>query len=247
MKAYMAGAAVVLLCLCTGAVAAAQDAGQMRREQYEALCKQRAQHLEWIKTHPMAACWTQNKREKKAQALRRRLFTEFRDITLARLGDMQREMKELAADCSGAPYVSFNTLPIENLQKMASNKELLRMLLMQHPDNAANLSVQTLLELLEEDEALEEYLTDFLLYLRNYQRYPACLAELKQEEARRLVDSGGRERLLDMLAKHCAVYADKQRRVLHIRAWQKELKYSLSSQPMFVSVRKDSVYYAGGR
>lgn len=238
----------VFLCVCLCAASAwSQAADGSRKAQYETLYKQYMENKDWAENHPMSGFWARNKRDKQAQAARERLFTQFRDITLARLTRLQEEIKRLSAVCANAPYVSFNTLPEENLKKMASDKELLRLLLLQYPDNAAYLPVQTLLELLENDEPLEEYLINFVLYLRNYERYPACIAGLdsaKRHEAERLCNDGSRARLVNMLARDCASYARERDLARFERISQENFKRCLRAPRSLLHPHEDSVYYA---
>lgn len=209
---------------------AAQDIDPAREAQYAALRAQYAELKAWRRAHPGSTYWAMRKREKEAQHLRARLYGEFRDVILFHLLAMQREIRCLLPAASDAPYVSVNTLPAENLQKMSANKELLRLLLLQYPDNAMNMPVQTLLELFEKDALLEEYLLDFVLYLRNYERYPSCLADLTLEEKenlRRLHEEGNMEQTFDLLAKGCSKYAARRECKRFVNVMSSDLTHAL--------------------
>lgn len=207
MKSFAAVLSIFLLCAGIFAVPSyGQTSDANRQEQYAAL----RQELSELKEDASggAPYWELRKKRNRISALREQLYTQYRDLIRADLASVQQEIRAFAA-LGSVPYVSFNMLPPENLQKMMDNKGLLHELLIAYPDNAANLSADNLLELLHQDKLLEDYFLDFIVYMRSYTSSKNCvqgMRDYEKETAERYFKEGKIPSLMNILAKGCSYY-----------------------------------------
>ncbi len=207
MKSFAAVLSIFLLCAGILAVPSYGRTLQTNRhKQYAAL----RQELKELKKDVSggAPYWELCKKRDRVSALREQLYTQYRDLVRADLISVQQEIRTFAS-LGSVPYVSFNMLPAENLQKMMNNKELLHELLISYPDNAANLSVDSLLELLRQDKILEDYFLDFIVYMRSYTASKNCVQGMRDYEkdtAERYFKEGKKAPLMDILAQGCSYY-----------------------------------------
>lgn len=212
---------------------------ESRMAGYRALEKQRQELLDWAQEHVGAPYWSTQKRINQAKKIRSQMYTQFQDVELWRIGQLQQKIKTLKKGVKNLPFFPFNSLPPKNLSVMAQNDLLLLMLLDIYPDNAANIPAGKLLPFLAKDENLEKYLTDYVDYLESYKQFPACVEKMDHYNQNQIKyateNKRANRRLMSALANGCQKYAQKQmeqkqiqannaRLAQNIRRWQNENK-----------------------
>ncbi len=206
--------AVMALCLLPVYIQAQVPApSEQRMAEYEVLEKEMAK-LRSVERQQQSMADVR-KTISSIQKIEERLYTEYADVTQWHLYQKQQEIQSLIAQTPRLPYVSFNSLPVENLTKMQENPELLKDFLMQYPDNMANIPTQILFDLLHNSIRMEEYFLNFLVYLRTYNYYPACAEHLPLDKNdvvffEAAVEHNWHDRVMATAAKDCFAYAKKQ-------------------------------------
>ncbi|OUO56303.1 hypothetical protein [Candidatus Avelusimicrobium gallicola] len=187
-----------------------------REATYKQLVAQRQELLAWETEHPMAPKLMAMYKTKEAREIRQQLYQNFPDLRRQEISQFRKELRQELQKSQTVPFVTFNTLPLENLKKLTANKKLLLEFLKAYPDNAVNLTDEYLLRLFQEDEALEEMMTSYLLYLKIYHANPAA-ARLSSEQQKMLQTTyqmGNMPRMYNLLFSYASAGLSKARREL---------------------------------
>lgn len=187
-----------------------------REATYKRLVQQRQELLEWEVEHPMAPKLVAMYKTKEARNIRRQLYQNFSDLRQQEISQFRKELRAELQKTPQVPFITFNTLPLENLKKLTANKKLLLEFLKAYPDNAVNLTDAYLLRLFQEDEALEEMMTYYLLYLKTYHANPAA-TKISGEQEKLLnnaYQTGNMQLVYKLLFSYASAGLSQSRRIL---------------------------------
>ncbi len=184
-----------------------------RRAEYNQLLKQRQELLAWSSAHPVAPRLVGMLKDKEAQSIRTRLYNEFFSYRQQDVSNFKKQLRQEIAKAKNVPFITFNTLPLANLQKLASNKPLLLSFLKTFPDNVANLADSYLTKLFKEDEKFEEMMVSYLLYLKTYNANPSAgkFSDYEKKQIQSFRSSG------NMLEMYKALFSMSSRRAAATR------------------------------
>ena len=216
----------VLVLIFAVSVGVAQNSGADRRAEYNRLLKQRQELLSWGSQHPMAPKIVEMVKEREAGKIRERLYGEFYAFRQQDISAFKRQLREEISKSRNVPFVTFNTLPIENLRKIATNKKLLIELLRTFPDNAIYLTDSFLTKLFREDEAMENMMVSYLMYLKTYNADPSCgdFSEGQKKQISTFLDKGNMLGVYESLCSFTLQCSVKKRKNLA----QSYVKHSLA-------------------
>lgn len=216
----------VLVLIFAVSVGVAQNSGADRRAEYNRLLKQRQELLSWGSQHPMAPKIVEMVKEREAGKIRERLYGEFYAFRQQDISAFKRQLREEISKSRNVPFVTFNTLPIENLRKIATNKKLLIELLRTFPDNAIYLTDAFLTKLFREDEAMENMMVSYLMYLKTYNADPSCgdFSEGQKKQISTFLDKGNMLGVYESLCSFTLQCSVKKRKNLA----QSYVKHSLA-------------------
>ena len=222
---------IVLTLVLAVSAGFAKPENSPRQQTYNQLVQKRQELLSWSEAHPMAPRFVAVFKEKEARQMRERLYVEFPDLRKKEIAQFKQELRREVQNAQDIPYITFNTLPVENLKKIAKNKNLLVELLRMYPDNAIYLSDSYLLGLFKEDESLEELMVFYLLYLKMYHASPASFNFSKQQQQRleELHREGNMPGLYKMLFVYSSYRMSQKRQELAQKYVQNSLVSAFSS------------------
>lgn len=178
----------------------------LRKAEYRQLLSQRQELLSWSKENPLAPRFMGIIKEKEARKIRTQLYTDFFDFRQKEVSAFKQDLRREIQKAANAPFITFNTLPAKNLQKLARRPEFLVEFLSLYPDNVVMLSDAFLTKLFKQNEKLENLVASYFLYLKSYNTDSSCVkfSEGEERQLKGFYKSGNMERFYKSLSLYAA-------------------------------------------